>query len=442
MRITILGFDGLDYNRIQKYIGALPAFRKLRNFIGKLESTIPPSTAPAWVSMFTGKTPAEHGIYGFINVETRKVMNYNNIKVKKLWDYLKDLRFCVVNVPMTYPPDKSINGLIVSGFPTPTNDFKRIVYPQEWAYILANRIGLPKDIDIVEFRKKYHRNKEEAFEYLLDLMDKRTEAYLRLLKLSEFDVFWFVFRETDVAQHFYRDEAKILSIYKKVDEILSKFLREMESDDWLIVASDHGHNTVKAVIYVDNLLKKVFGRNSNNLKRRILNVLIRLAWRYTPFRRVVQCAKKVFSIEDKEVITSKVSERLIYNSDSWSISVQDEDLKRMIIDMLKNFKVNGKKVFLYVFDSKELYRNTNVKLPDIFLIPNYGFYPLSGAKFGRDEIIGLPVDPSHNGTHTLDGVYLIYSKNNEDKIKDFISKNRKIWEISKIVMKIFRERCL
>ena len=109
----------------------------------------------------------------------------------------------------------------------------------------------------------------------------------------------------------------IYSIYKKVDEILSKFLREMESDDWLIVASDHGHNTVKAAIYVDNLLKKVFGRNSNNLKRRILNVLIRLAWRYTPFRRVVQCAKKVFSIEDKEVITSKVSERLIYNSDSW-----------------------------------------------------------------------------------------------------------------------------
>jgi len=439
MRVIILGFDGLDYNRVKKYINYLPTFRKLRNFVGRLESTIPPNTAPAWVSMFTGKNPAEHGIYGLINAETRKIVNYNDIRSKKLWDYLKDLRFCIVNVPMTYPPDKNINGLIVSGLPAPNNDFKKITYPRVWLHVLENKIGLPRDIDEIEFRKKYYKNLNKAFEFLLDLIDERAEAYLKLVKLYKFDVFWFVFRETDVIQHFYRDEMKILGIYRKVDEILLKFLREMKSGDWLIVVSDHGQNTVERVVYVDNLLKSVFNKNLNNLRRRLLSTLVSLAWKYPSFRRAVRYAKKIFLGRDKEIVTPKVSEELTYNSDSWSIIVQDKDLKDTVIDVLNNFKVDGKKAFLYVFDSKKLYRKAIAKLPDIFLVPNYGFYPLSGAKFGRDEMIGFPIDPSHNGAHTLDGVYLIYSKKDEDIVKKIMNKNRKVWEIPKIVMKIFEE---
>ncbi len=436
MRTLILGFDGLDYYRIQKYLMYLPTFKKLKNFIGRLESTIPPSTAPAWVSMFTGKTPGEHGIYGFINIETRKVMNYNDIRSKKLWDYLEDLRFCVVNVPMTYPPDKNINGLIVSGFPTYTDDFKKIVYPREWASILENKIGLPKDIDEIEFRRKYNENSEKAFEYILALMDKSAEAYLRLMDLNEFDVFWFVFRETDVVQHFYRDEIKIFKIYKKADEILLKFLRKMKNDDWLIVVSDHGHNTVDRVIYVDNLLRRAFTKDSISLKRKLLNALVSLTWRYPSFGKVIQYVKKIFFDENKEILTSNVSGEITYNPDSWSICVQDENLKDIIIDVLNNVKVDGKRAFLNVFKSEEVYENAEVKLPDIFFVPNYGFYPLSGTKFGRDEIIGLPNDPSHNGTHTLDGVFLIYSKN-EDEVKDFIGKNKKIWEIPYLITNIF-----
>ncbi len=433
MRVIILGFDGLDYNRVQKYINSLPTFRRLRNFIGRLESTIPPSTAPAWVSMFTGKTPAEHGIYGFINIETRKVMNYNDIRSKKLWDYLEDLRFCVVNVPMTYPPDKNINGLMVSGFPTYTNDFKKIVYPREWTFILENKIGLPKDVDEIEFRKKYNENKEKAFKYILALMDKRAEAYLRLMELNEFDVFWFVFRETDVVQHFYREEKIILDIYRKTDEILLKFLRKMRNDDWLIVVSDHGHNTVDRVIYVDNLLRNAFTKGSiGNLKRKLLNMLVSLAWKYPSLRKAIQYVKKTFF---KEIVTSNILNGITYNSDSWSITVQDKSLRDEIIDVLSNAKVDGKKVFLKVFKSEDVYRNAQVRLPDIFFIPNYGFYPLSGTKFGRNEIVGLPNDPSHNGTHTLNGIYSIYSKNKECA-KEFVSKNRKIWDVLHLITSI------
>ena len=38
-----------------------------RGAFGRLESTIPPITVPAWTCMLTGKDPGEQGFYGFRN---------------------------------------------------------------------------------------------------------------------------------------------------------------------------------------------------------------------------------------------------------------------------------------------------------------------------------------------------------------------------------------
>ena len=430
MRIVIVGFDGLDYYRVMKYIDQLPTFKKLKNFIGRLESTIPPSTAPAWVSMFTGKTPDEHGIYGFVNVETRKVMNYSDIRSEKLWTILDDLRFCIVNLPMTYPPEKNINGVIVSGFPTYTNDLSKIVYPQEWIQILK-KIHLPRDIDEIEFRRKYNNNKEGAFKYILTLMDKRAEAYLKLLEFDEFDIFWFVFRETDIVQHFYRDERKIIEIYRKADEILSKFLRKIKEEDWLIVVSDHGHYTVENVVYVDNLLTKILGIK-----------LTKIAWlsekllKYTrKYHRVIQKIMK-----DKEIIKYEwlQKEKLFtYNPDSWTVVLDEkiEEKSKYIIDRLKETKYNNKPVFINVFHREEIYPNSKITLPDIFLLPNYGFQLMTGLKFGENKkVIDIPRDPSHNGTHTLDGVHILYSKSREHID---VPRAKKIHEILNEIISIY-----
>ncbi len=47
----------------------LPHLRRLmaQGVYGPLESTIPPITVPAWMSMMTGKDPGTLGIYGFRN---------------------------------------------------------------------------------------------------------------------------------------------------------------------------------------------------------------------------------------------------------------------------------------------------------------------------------------------------------------------------------------
>ncbi len=434
MRVVIIGFDGLDYYRVLSYIDHLPTFRKFKNFIGRLESTIPPSTAPAWVSMFTGKTPAEHGVYGFINIETRQTMNYNDIKSKKLWDYLKNLNFGIINVPMTYPPDRNIKGLIVAGFPTPTYNLKKLVYPPIWIPVLKN-LGLPNDIDEMEFKKSYLKNKEEAFNSLLKVMNQRADVYIKLLDSGRFDVFWGVFRETDIVQHLYREEDKIVDIYKKTDEILARFVKKLKDDDWLLIVSDHGHCTVNKVIYVDVLIKRCILHQNDTMSDKIKGRMMKFLKK---FPHVEENILKImrYICRNKELLKSELK-NVVYNADSWSLKVSNDQLKDRIFKFLKELKdENEQKVFLKVLKKEELYPNANVNLPDFFFVPNYGYYPISGIKFGEiNNIIDFPKDPSHNGTHTLNGLCVVYNKFSET-IKN-LSIN-KVSDIVPTVLKIFK----
>lgn len=89
---------------------------------GRLKSTIPPITVPAWMSMMTGKSPGVLGFYGFRN---RKNYDYGDLeyatalklKDKTVWDYLSETnkKSIILNVPQTYPP-KPLNGHLISCF--------------------------------------------------------------------------------------------------------------------------------------------------------------------------------------------------------------------------------------------------------------------------------------------------------------------------------------
>ena len=69
MKVIILGFDGATFSIIKLHLDDLPNFRFLLNngVHAEMMSTIPPVSAPAWTSMFTGKNPAKHNIFGFFD---------------------------------------------------------------------------------------------------------------------------------------------------------------------------------------------------------------------------------------------------------------------------------------------------------------------------------------------------------------------------------------
>ncbi|RLG83179.1 MAG: nucleotide pyrophosphatase, partial [Thermoprotei archaeon] len=90
-----------------------------------LRSCHPPITIPAWLCMFTGKSPGELGIYGFRHrkpgdVRESYIINSRHVKYPTLWEELsrKGLKVGVIGVPPTYPP-KPVNGFLITDFTTP-----------------------------------------------------------------------------------------------------------------------------------------------------------------------------------------------------------------------------------------------------------------------------------------------------------------------------------
>ena len=62
-KLIILGVDGTSYNIIESLMaqGKLPTLKDIiaKGVLGKLTSTVPPSSFVAWSSCFTGKNPAK-----------------------------------------------------------------------------------------------------------------------------------------------------------------------------------------------------------------------------------------------------------------------------------------------------------------------------------------------------------------------------------------------
>ena len=80
-RVLVFGLDGLYWEILIPWIneGHLPNFQKIirEGAYGGLLSTIPYYTAPAWLSMMTGKNPGKLGVYYFRQPDND--YNYKNI---------------------------------------------------------------------------------------------------------------------------------------------------------------------------------------------------------------------------------------------------------------------------------------------------------------------------------------------------------------------------
>jgi len=68
-RLVILALDGADYEYLRRWTdsGELPTFARMAHegAFGPLRSSLPPVTAIAWPSMFTGTNPGKHGMFNF-----------------------------------------------------------------------------------------------------------------------------------------------------------------------------------------------------------------------------------------------------------------------------------------------------------------------------------------------------------------------------------------
>ena len=213
MKIVLLGIDGATPDLMEKWMdqGKLPNFQKIQKngAWGKLKSTTPPFSAPAWTSIVTGCNPGKHGIYGFERTGTleQHLISSSYRKVPAIWNYLTDigLKSIIINVLGSYPPEK-INGAMITGLLTPSYD-SNFTYPKKIKERLnVNDLG-EYDLeqlwldDFSRSRMK-KRNPKKFVSNINKQLTSRFLVGLNLMKEIDFDFTMIVFRGTDTAQHY------------------------------------------------------------------------------------------------------------------------------------------------------------------------------------------------------------------------------------------------
>jgi len=130
-KCIVIGLDGATFELINPLIkaGKLPTIKKMikEGSHGVLKSTIPPLTAPAWVSFATGKNPGKHGCYDFElprdTLDKIEMISSKDINGQTFYELLdRERKKCVlINLPCSYPP--RIYGIVITDFLTRGSDF-------------------------------------------------------------------------------------------------------------------------------------------------------------------------------------------------------------------------------------------------------------------------------------------------------------------------------
>lgn len=275
-RVICIGMDGATFDLITPWAAAghLPALKSLLDTgaHGVLHSTVQPLSPPAWASFYTGVNPGKHGIYNFYENKPEtyeiRMINFKRCLAPTLWAHLSRLRkrVLVMNVPMTYPPEK-VNGYFVAGFDSPGED-SEFTWPRGLRQELQEKFAYQIDCYLREFQTadvtpaETMRNFSAA---IIEVEKTRTRAMLDLLDRERFDFAMLTFTMTDRgAHHFWGPMAHddpavghtLLEIYKGVDAGIAQILERADEQTTVLIVSDHGTCEFRRVFFLNNWLSQ------------------------------------------------------------------------------------------------------------------------------------------------------------------------------------------
>ncbi len=410
----VLGIDGVPYsflmNKFEK--GEMPnlaAFVK-DNPAKRMKSVYPTISSVAWTSYMTGKNPAEHNIFGFVdrnpNPFAIKIPLANERKAKTLWKKLSEegKRVIVINVPPTYPPEE-VNGILVSCFLCP--DINKSSYPPDFAEYLKSKNYV---IDVDAWLARESRRK--FMDGLHDAMEKRFEVAFELMESKKWDFFQLHIMETDRLFHFFWDNIEtkgefskdISNFFSKLDGFLEKLQSRLSKNDKLLILSDHGFCGIKAEVQLNKWLE-----NEGLLK----------------FGAGKE--KQLPDYEKSSICYSLLPGRVFVNlegrEEKGTVKRKDyEKVRNDIRERLVAFKDpnSGHKVIDKVFYREEIYQGPFIEsAADIIAHPVNG-YDLKGKLDAQD----IFEHSALNGMHTYDDAFICAKNINissVDTIQDIFS---------------------
>jgi predicted AlkP superfamily phosphohydrolase/phosphomutase len=246
-RLIVLGWDSATFDVVDPLLdeGRLPTLKALieRGSRAPLRSTWPPMTDCAWTSIFTGRNPGGHGIFGsWYRAPGAYACRYFSSRDRRapaLWELTRGVRHLVWNVPMAFPP-QDIEGVMVAGYGSPPGS--TFTAPSTFQDRLAEKWPLEDLLD-----RAPHSSLEGFLEDLLRGLEAQGEALVWAIRESAADVVEAVWPHIDRAQHFFwrhRGSAgplgdAIESVYQAMDETTGRVVEAFSEAD-VIVVSDHG----------------------------------------------------------------------------------------------------------------------------------------------------------------------------------------------------------
>ncbi len=283
MKALVIGLDGATFAVLTPLMqtGYMPNLQKAlaRGVSGELLSTIPPVTALAWPSFMTGKNPGKHGLLGWqgrLNARfERPWLSGRQVQGPKLWRLADQagLKTCVVNVPVTYPPEP-LNGVMITGMLTPGLE-TAFTYPPEIKAALLDAVpDYQIDID-VRHSQPNTRSLGAIRRFLhqaLSVTQTRGKAIRWLLDREQPDLAVVVFELPDRLQHILwryverlplpvegidgatiiRDE--LLACYQALDTEIGRLTDRLPPEAYLVLLSDHGFGPWNTNVHLSDWL--------------------------------------------------------------------------------------------------------------------------------------------------------------------------------------------
>ena len=282
-RVLVVGWDGADWDILDPLLdaGELPALGSLvaSGRRGVSRSSLPSHSWAAWPTFLTGRDPAGHGVFDILEYRpgaTRRLPVTSRSMLAPTWpERLSETgrTTLLVNVPLTYPPPE-IRGVAIAGG----------VVPPGSTYSHPADAGTRLDWPINGGSWTTMRNRPLDLVADLEALTRRRAAAMRVLLAEEpWDAACIVFVSPDRAQHCLLEyvhpghprhaEAaaspvaeRVRDLYRLLDEELAGLIEHTDSDDLVILMSDHGHQPCTRAVSMNKVLERLgflrFGRGS------------------------------------------------------------------------------------------------------------------------------------------------------------------------------------
>lgn len=295
IKTLFLGMDGSTFTILNDLTSGdkpvMPFMAKIfkEGSRGVLRSTPNPLTPPAWVSLMTGRSPGNHGLYDFLKSSEvggelyTELYSATDCQCEMIWSTAsrQGKRVAALNLPFTAPPPRNLDGIILPGF-IPWKHLRRNTQPKDFYNTLKEKLpGFdPKELawDFEREEKSVqHLTDEERKQWVIYHLP-REEQWFNVAKYviqnEGVDLMAVMFDGTDKLQHQiwqylapelqegeksqYHQEMRELSLqyFAMLDGYLEDLVGQVGEDTQVFMASDHGFTTQWEVVKINAFLRQ------------------------------------------------------------------------------------------------------------------------------------------------------------------------------------------